>query len=206
MVKLNSAGTARTNEEFHYAYNSKSYTVADQRTCTPWGGIRTGSTTGDPKGRYVASIGHKQDDESGLIYMRTRSYEPTRGRFINEDPAKDGSSWYQYCQSDPANYVDRTGHFFENLLWNGLFNWSQGLSKSSIGRFFGASSLAWLAMFIGSESVRPRSVAVWFAMSSEYGSACSNPAIGGLAQNVVGFYQAYSGFLECLIYIIVNFD
>src|SRR5471030_1398463 len=48
--------------------------------------IRIGAQTGDPRGLYCASLGHKQDDESGLIYMRARYYEPITGRFISSDP------------------------------------------------------------------------------------------------------------------------
>lgn len=42
------------------------------RTYGVWGSVRSGSATGDPKSRYVASIGHVADDESSLTYMRAR--------------------------------------------------------------------------------------------------------------------------------------
>ena len=57
------------------------YAYSALRTFDAWGLIRRGAATGDPKGRYCASLGHKQDDESGLTYMRARYYEPTSGRF-----------------------------------------------------------------------------------------------------------------------------
>jgi RHS repeat-associated protein len=85
------------------------YTVGDMRRFDAWGQVREGNTTGDPRGRYVANLGHKQDDESGLIYMRARYYEPSRGRFISEDPAMDGSNWFTYCGNDPISYGDPTG-------------------------------------------------------------------------------------------------
>ena len=57
-----------------------SYSVGNQRAFDPWGNVRAWVSgqnwTGHPSGRYVASIGHIQDDESGLIYMRARYYEP----------------------------------------------------------------------------------------------------------------------------------
>jgi len=34
------------------------------RTFDAWGMLRRGAQTGDPKGRYCASLGHKPDDES----------------------------------------------------------------------------------------------------------------------------------------------
>ena len=43
--------------------------------------IRVGALTDDPKGRYRAkSLGHKQDDESGLVHLRARYNKPGRGR------------------------------------------------------------------------------------------------------------------------------
>jgi len=85
------------------------YTVADQRLYGAWGEIRGGATNGDPKGQYVANLGHVQDDESGLIYMRARYYEPSTGRFVSEDPARDGFNWVTYCGNDPLNYADHSG-------------------------------------------------------------------------------------------------
>gem|GEM_PF-6689855 len=39
----------------------------------------------DRSDTYCANLGHKQDDESGLIYIRARYYEPGSGRFISQD-------------------------------------------------------------------------------------------------------------------------
>jgi RHS repeat-associated protein len=85
------------------------YATAALRTFDAWGQIRVGAQTGDPKGRYCASLGHKQDDESGLVYMRARYYEPTSGRFVSEDPSMEGRNWVVYCNDDPVNCVDGTG-------------------------------------------------------------------------------------------------
>ena len=38
------------------------------------------------------------DSESGNIYLRARYYNSETGRFISEDPAKDGVNWYVYCR------------------------------------------------------------------------------------------------------------
>ncbi len=79
------------------------------RTFDAWGVIRRGAATGDPKGRYCASLGHKQDDESGLVYMRARFYEPGCGRFTSEDPSMAGVNWFIYCNADPVNSGDWSG-------------------------------------------------------------------------------------------------
>ena len=49
------------------------------------------------------------DEETGLIYLRNRYYDPETGRFISEDPAKDGLNWYAYCGNNPVNFVDPWG-------------------------------------------------------------------------------------------------
>ena len=53
--------------------------------------------------------GEYYDEESGLIYLRNRYYDPTTGRFITEDPARDGMNWYVYCGGNPVNRVDSSG-------------------------------------------------------------------------------------------------
>ena len=64
-----------------------------------------GSMQTDPF-RYC---GEYTDTESGLIYLRNRYYDPSIGRFITEDPIRDGSNWYIYCDNNPVMYVDSTG-------------------------------------------------------------------------------------------------
>ncbi|MBX7134866.1 MAG: RHS repeat-associated core domain-containing protein [Fimbriimonadaceae bacterium] len=85
------------------------HSIGNERQYDVWGAVRSGSTSGDPNNRYCANLGHKQDDESGLIYMRARYYEPGTGRFISEDPAMHGLNWFIYCHSDPVNYDDSSG-------------------------------------------------------------------------------------------------
>ena len=53
--------------------------------------------------------GEYLDAESGLIYLRNRYYDPQTGRFITEDPAKDGTNWYVYCGNNPVMFVDPSG-------------------------------------------------------------------------------------------------
>ena len=92
-----------------------SWNVGNERSYDVWGGVRSGSATGGPKGRYCANLGHVQDDESGLIYLRARYYEPSTGRFISEDLAKDGGNWYSYASNCPISYVDPSGNSVEDL-------------------------------------------------------------------------------------------
>ena len=93
------------------AKSGSSWSIADERSYDAWGIVRSGGATGVQKGRYCANLGHKHDDESGLVYMRARFYEPTSGRFVNEDPRRYGFNWFSYCKADPINMVDPTGEF-----------------------------------------------------------------------------------------------
>ena len=57
----------------------------------------------------------RERDESGLVYMRARYYDPTVGRFISPDPLRieqqvpDGGNRYCYVGNSPAVFRDPTG-------------------------------------------------------------------------------------------------
>lgn len=86
--------------------SSGSATLADTRYFDAWG---SPSNSSGPKQKYCANLGHAQDDESGLIYMRARYYEPSTGRFVSEDPSKAGKNWLIYCGDCPTSFVDPSG-------------------------------------------------------------------------------------------------
>ncbi|MBA4294150.1 hypothetical protein C0431_14405 [bacterium] len=90
-----------------------SWSLGNERSHDVWGSVRSGAATDGPKSRYVANLGHVQDDESGLIYMRARYYESESGRFLSEDCARQAANWYSYCKNDPNNYVDESGNSYE---------------------------------------------------------------------------------------------
>ena len=90
VVKLVSNGTVTQNYDFDAYGNQKGESNAADTN--PF--------------RYC---GEYFDQESGLIYLRARYYDPSAGRFINEDPAKDGLNWYTYCGNNPLNFIDPDG-------------------------------------------------------------------------------------------------
>ena len=55
--------------------------------------------------------GEYYDAETGFIYLRNRYYDPSMGRFISEDPVRDGLNWYVYCRNNPIKYIDPTGYW-----------------------------------------------------------------------------------------------
>jgi len=88
------------------------YTVNNARIYDAWGNVRVGSSSGDPKNRYCGGYGHQQDDESGLIYMRARFYDPISGRFVSQDPATSGMNWFSYCGNEPVDRGDPNGRLY----------------------------------------------------------------------------------------------
>jgi RHS repeat-associated protein len=53
--------------------------------------------------------GKEFDSDIGLYYYNARWYDPDLGRFITEDPARDGVNWFAYCNENPIRYIDPTG-------------------------------------------------------------------------------------------------
>ena len=62
------------------------------------------------KHKFVGGLGHTTEpDTGGLVYMRARYYDPAAGRFVSEDPSKNGDNWYAYCNNNPVNLIDENG-------------------------------------------------------------------------------------------------
>jgi RHS repeat-associated protein len=68
------------------------------------------SSTGAWKGPfgYAGEHGY-QEDATGLQLLGHRYYDPSTGRFLTRDPAKDGSNWYGYCGNEPTTLADPEG-------------------------------------------------------------------------------------------------
>ena len=41
--------------------------------------------------------------------MKARYYDPSLGRFVSQDTAKDGVDWFAYCDNNPVNEADSDG-------------------------------------------------------------------------------------------------
>jgi RHS repeat-associated protein len=53
--------------------------------------------------------GKDYDEDIGLYYFNARWYDADTARFVSEDPAQDGVSWFAYVGNNPLKYVDPTG-------------------------------------------------------------------------------------------------
>ena len=119
----NSSGTfisyplydAHGNEVATLAKSGSSYTTGHARSYGAWGEVRQGDTTGGPRARYCGNLGHVQDDETGLIYMRARYYDVSSGRFISEDLDRRGTDLFLYTRNNPVDFGDASGKAGEGI-------------------------------------------------------------------------------------------
>lgn len=83
--------------------------VVNRYTYDAFGVVITETETVDNPFRYA---GYWYDSETGLYYLMARYYNPVNGRFLSEDPARDGYNWYVYCDNNPIIYTDPNGQSF----------------------------------------------------------------------------------------------
>lgn len=73
--------------------------------------------------------GYYYDQDTKLYYLNARYYCPEWRRFISPDDTSyldpetpNGLNLYTYCNNDPVNYCDPSGHYWEwNTFFTGLF-------------------------------------------------------------------------------------
>ncbi len=111
------------SEERYFAYNghgdttsivekapeSVNFGVTATYEYDAFGNLIEGSETGETHENSFRYNGQQVDEESGLIYLRNRYYNPEIGRFITEDPIRDGTNWYVYCINNPIALFDAFG-------------------------------------------------------------------------------------------------
>jgi len=88
---------------------NSSQSVTGARTFDAFGNLD--STTGSPEGPFgfVGQEGYQSDSDSGLQLLGHRYYDPSTGRFLTRDHAKDGRNWYSYCANKPLECTDPSG-------------------------------------------------------------------------------------------------
>jgi len=190
------------------------FTTTALRTFDAWGQIRIGVQTGDPKGRFCAKLGHKQDDESGLLYMRARYYEAGSGRFVSEDASHDGPNWYAYCRGNPVTQVDRSGNdvFTDEATALALLEaWTAALEASSSLRAVSFQYLVVMQDFFdfgGLATRNPLTIAVRADLMASLTTVTignmGNPTSGGIAQNIIGFFAGYAAMIGVCLFFMDN--
>lgn len=105
-------------------------TITSSRKYDVYGSVRGGvNPAGTSKHKFVGALGHPSEDETGLIYMRARYYDPVVGRFASEDVARDGRNWFTYVGANPTSRVDRSGK-----------NWSLAGVMTALGDYLNAET------------------------------------------------------------------
>jgi len=56
-------------------------------------------------------VGPQWDEDAQLYYFNARWYDPETGRFITEDPVRDGLLWDGYVNNNPMGFVDHTRNY-----------------------------------------------------------------------------------------------
>jgi RHS repeat-associated protein len=70
--------------------------------------VATTGSTSSPYG-FAGAHGYRTDGDAGLTHVGARYYDAQVGRFITRDTYLDQHP-YLYCEHDPVNYVDPSGH------------------------------------------------------------------------------------------------
>ena len=81
--------------------------------------------------------GYYYDSETGFYYLQSRYYDPVISRFINADSYTAtgagfiGTNMYTYCNNNPVNRVDPSGHFGVTSLFVGALVCGVGILLTS---------------------------------------------------------------------------
>ena len=103
------------DETYYYLYNGHgdvvqivdtSGAIKNTYDYDVWGNFITKQETID---NHFTYFGQTYDETTGLYYLRARYYDPTTGRFTQQDPAEDGYNWYIYGNQNPVMFADFSG-------------------------------------------------------------------------------------------------
>jgi len=108
-------------------YSDYTQQMIDTRTYDVFGNMvnQTGSSSGN-----LGFQGKDYDQENGMYYFYNRYYNPTIGRFINEDPIglSSGLNMYEFVNNDPVNGIDPFGLQLGNparAYWKSMYFWRE---------------------------------------------------------------------------------
>ena len=150
------------------------------------------ASTGSTFNRFLY-CGEEWDANLNLYYNRARWMEPGRGRFWNSDTFEGFASEpgslhkYLYCQGDPVNFHDRSGHDLTEMM-----------AVMAIGAVIGGTSAAVGDYALG-RAITVSSVVTGAALGAAF-------ALGAWAAPVVGIGLAAGGIVtsSVMAYVVFN--
>ncbi|MEK4852832.1 RHS repeat-associated core domain-containing protein [Paenibacillus sp. FSL H7-0756] len=110
-------------KDYYYLYNGHgdvvqivdtNGTVVNNYAYDEWGNITSQDEKTSNPFKYTGEV---YDQETGLYYLRARYYDPSMGRFLNEDTYEGqitnplSQNLYTYVHNNPLIYTDPTGHY-----------------------------------------------------------------------------------------------
>lgn len=113
------------SKDYYYLYNGHgdviqiidtSGNVVNSYSYDEWGSITQKTEQISNSFKYAGEV---YDEETGLYYLRARYYDPSMGRFINEDTYEGqinnplSLNLYTYVGNNPLIYTDPSGHKME---------------------------------------------------------------------------------------------
>ncbi|MFA5860011.1 MAG: RHS repeat-associated core domain-containing protein, partial [Elusimicrobiota bacterium] len=113
VCKVTVNGSSTTASYFHTdglgsvsALTDSNGAVTNSYKYDPFGNILS-MTGNNNAARYIGTLG-AMDDDTGLVLMGARYYDPMLGRFISKDKLQ-RTNRYMYCSNNPVNFVDPSG-------------------------------------------------------------------------------------------------
>ncbi|MCS6861583.1 MAG: RHS repeat-associated core domain-containing protein [Abditibacteriales bacterium] len=111
-------------------------------TFDAFGNIESSAGSSGNVDKYAGQWGYRNDGDDGLMHVGARYYDPLVGRFISADTylgeiiRPQSLNRYNYCEGDPVNYVDPTGHQRKPKEW---WDWFWGSAGGAAGTIIGGA-------------------------------------------------------------------
>ncbi len=103
--------------------NASTGAVAESLSFDDWGNVVTDTSPGFQPFGFAGGI---RDEDTGLVHLGARDYDPSIGRWLSKDATlfRGGYNVYVYCENDPVNFADRLGFYpGEGSQWNAAQRW-----------------------------------------------------------------------------------
>jgi len=91
------------------ALTNQSQLTTHQFTDDAYGNLLSAPDPTATPHQNIGKLGYYADAASGLQLLTQRYYDPAVGRFVTEDPVREGGNWYAYVGARPVTEVDPTG-------------------------------------------------------------------------------------------------